>query len=158
MKRYVVELTHQERDELGAMTRTGSHPSPRVINAWVVLTCDEGEFHARQVTGEAIAERLRISLRRVDCVTRRVVEDGMEAARGGRQGRRSSDERKPAGAFEAPWVARSGSEPPGGPAPWWLRWRADRVVAWGDIDRVSHETSRRVLKKTPSSRGGASVG
>ena len=41
---------------------------------------------------------------------------------------------------------------------WSLRLLADRVVELGHIDRVSHETVRRVLRKTPSNRGGASAG
>ena len=89
---------------------------------------------------------------------RRFVEEGMGAALGGRQGRRPSYERKADGEFEAHLVALSCSEPPEGHAHWSLRLLADRIVELGHIDSVSHETVRRVLKKTPSSRGGASVG
>ena len=71
-------MKQQERDELGAMTRKGSHQSQKVINALILLNCDAGEFNERQVTGEAIAEILRISVRKVDRVKRRFVEEGME--------------------------------------------------------------------------------
>ena len=43
-------------------------------------------------------------------------------------------------------------------AKWSLRLLADRAVKLGYIDGVSHETVRRVLKKTPSNPGGASGG
>ena len=158
MKRYVVTLEMQEREALEAITRKGSHQSQKVINALVLLNCDEGEHNRQRARGEAIAEVLRISARKVDRVKRRFVEEGMEAALGGRQGRRPSYERKADGAFEAHLVALSCSEPPEGHAQWSLRLLADRVVELGYIDSVSHETVRRVLQKTPSSRGGASAG
>ena len=158
MKRYVVTLERQEREELEAITRKGSHRSQKVINALILLNCDKGEFNGHRMRGEALAEVLRISARKVDRVKRRFVEEGMEAALGGRQGRRPSYERKADGEFEAHLVALSCSEPPEGRAQWSLRLLADRVVELGYIDSVSHETVRRVLKKTPSSRGGASSG
>ena len=82
----------------------------------------------------------------------------MEAALGGRQGRRPTYLRKADGAFEARLVALSCSAPPEGHAQWSLRLLADRAVELDYIDSVSHETVRRVLKGTPSSRGGASAG
>ena len=158
MKRYVVTLEQQEREELAAIARKGSHPSQKVVNALILLNCDEGEHNRRRTPGEAIAEVLRISARKVDRVKRRFVEEGLESALGGRQGRRPSYERKADGEFEAHLVALSCSEPPKGHAQWSLRLLADRVVELGYIDSVSHETVRRVLKKTFSSRGGVSTG
>ena len=158
MKRYVVALEKEERDELAGITRKGSHQSQKVVNALILLNCDEGEFNEHRARGEAIAEILRISARKVDRVKKRFVEEGMEAALGGRQGRRSSYVRKADGEFEARLVALSCAEPPEGHSQWSLRLLADRVVELGHIDSVSHETVRRVLKKTQSSRGGASAG
>ena len=94
MKRYVVTLEKDERDELAGITRKGSHQSPKVLNALILLNADEGEFNEHRARGEAIAEILRISARKVDRVKKRFVEEGMEAAVGGRQGRRSSYVRK----------------------------------------------------------------
>ena len=158
MKRYVVTLEKQERDELADITRKGSHRSQKVINALILLNCDEGEFNEQKPTGEAIASVLRISARKVDRVKRRFVEEGVEAALGGRQGRRATYLRKADGEFEARLVALSCGEPPEGHAQWSLRLLADRAVELDYIDSVSHETVRRVLKKTNSSRGGASAG
>ena len=61
MKRYVVALEREERDELAAITHKGSHQSQKVINALILLNCDEGDFNDRKQSGEAIAEVLRIS-------------------------------------------------------------------------------------------------
>ena len=155
MKRYVVALEKEEH-ELAGITRKGSHQSQKVINALILLNCDEGEFNEHRARGEAVAEILRISARKVDRVKKRFVD--MEAALGGRQGRRPSYVRKADGEFEARLVALSCAEPPEGHSQWSLRLLADRVVELGHIDSVSHETVRRVLKKTQSSRGGASAG
>ena len=158
MKRYVVELEAQEREELASITRKGSHRSRKVVNALVLLNCDESEFNEQLATGETIAGVLRISARRVDRVKRRFVEDGLEAALGNRQGRRPKYLRKADGEFEARLVALSCGEPPEGHSQWSLRLLADRAVELGFIESVSHETVRRVLKKTLSNRGGASAG
>ncbi len=151
MKRYVVTLDEAERKELSEITTKGSHLSQKVINALILLNCDEGAFNECQMTGKVIAEILRISMRKVDRVKKRFVEEGLEAALGGRQGRRPTYMRKADGVFEARLVALSCGEPPEGYAQWSLRLLADRVVELGYT--VSHETVRRVLKKTASSHG-----
>ena len=78
MKRYVVALEKEERDELAGITRKGSHQSQKVINALILLNCDEGEFNEHRARGEAVAEILRISARKVDRVKKRFVH-GLEA-------------------------------------------------------------------------------
>ena len=125
MKRYVVTLEKEERDKLAGITRKGSHPSQKVLNALTLLNCDEGEFNGHRARGEAIAEVLRISARKVDRVKKRFVEEGMEAALGGRQGRHPSYVRKADGEFEARLVALSCAEPPQGHSQWSLRLLAD---------------------------------
>jgi len=155
---YRVTLDQEEREELERITRKGSHQSQKVINALILLNCDEGEFNTHRARGEDIAEILRISARKVDRVKKRFVEEGLEVALGGRQGRRPSYDRKADGEFEARLIALSCSEPPKGHSQWSLRLLADRAVELEYIDSVSHETVRRVLKKTKSNRGNRSVG
>ena len=75
-------LEKEEREELAGITRKGSHQSQKVINALILLNCDEGEFNEHRARGEAIAEILRISARASG-----FVEEGMDGTRG-RQGRR----------------------------------------------------------------------
>ena len=158
MKRYVVTLEEQERAELAEITRKGSHQSQKVVNALVLLNCDEGEFNERKASGAAIAGILRISMRKVDRVKKRFVEDGVESALGGRQGRRPRYLRKADGEFEARLVALSCGAPPEGHSQWSLRLLADRAVELNYIDSVSHETVRRVLKKMRSNPGSGSDG
>ena len=157
MKLYRVTLLADERAELATIAHKGSHQSQKVINALILLNCDEGEFNDCRSRGEDVANILRISMRKVDRVKKRFVEEGLEAALGGRQGQRSY-ERKADGEFEAHLVALSCSEPPQGFARWSLRLLADRAVELEYIDSVSYETVRRVLKKTKSNRGARLAG
>lgn len=137
MKKYKVTLAKEERENLEAITRKGSHQSQRVLNALVLLNCDEGECNAQRGRGEDVARILRISMRKIDRVKRRFVEDGLEAALGSRQGQRVH-ERKADGDFEAHLVALSCGKAPPGFARWSLRLLADRVVELGYIDSVSY--------------------
>lgn len=157
MKRYKVTLLKAERDDLESITRKGSYQSQRVINALILLNCDEGEFNEHRSRGVDVAHVLRISMRKVDRVKKRFVEEGLDAALGSNQGQRVH-ERKADGDFEAHLLALSCSKPPQGFARWSLRLLADRAVELQYIDSVSHETIRRVLKKTKSSHGRSSAG
>jgi len=157
VNRYKVTLESEERHALEAMTRKGSHQSIKVVNALVLLNCDQGPSNPDRRKGEDVADILRISLRRIDRVKKRFVEDGLDVALGSRQGRRSY-QRKADGAFEARLIALSCSEPPAGYSQWSLRLLADRSVELAYIDSVSYETVRRILKKTKSNLGGLSGG
>ena len=161
MKRYAVTLQQEERHDLRQIIRKGSHSSQKVLDALILLNCDEGQFNERRWCGADIASMLRIGYRKVDQVKRRFAEEGMAAALSGRQGRREHFEhyeRKADGEFEAHVVALSCSEPPPDYSQWSLRLLADQMVELGYVDSVSYETLRRVLKKTLSSRGVASGG
>ena len=43
MKKYIVTLTREERDMLEALASRGKHSAQRVLNALILLGCDEGE-------------------------------------------------------------------------------------------------------------------
>ncbi|WP_156777111.1 IS630 family transposase [Nitrococcus mobilis] len=128
------------------MTQKGSHQSRKVINALILLNCDEGEFNQRRLRGEDVAEVLKVSLRRLDRVKKRFVEEGLETALGGRP-RQRQYERKADGDLEARLVALSCSEPPKGYSQWSLRLLADRAVELEYVDSLSYETVRRGFKK-----------
>ncbi len=157
MKKYVVTLTREEREALGALTSKGKHRSQKILNALILLGCDAGEFQTERSTNEEIARVLNISMRKIDRVKKRFVVDGLEVCLSGTKGSRVY-EKKADGDFEAHLVALSCSKPPKGFARWSLRLLADRAVELDYIDSVSHETVRRVLKKTNSSPGGEKDG
>ena len=146
MRKYKVTLEKEEREELGTIVQKGSHKSQKVINALVLLNCDRGEFQEQSMKNEDVAAVLRISMRKIDRVKRRFVEEGLECALTGRKGERVY-ERKADGDFEAHIVALSCTDPPEGFVRWSLRLLADRAVELRYIDSISYETVRRLLKK-----------
>ena len=157
MRKYKVTLAREEREELEGIVQKGSHRSQKVINALVLLNCDQGQFQSATMKNEDVAAVLRISMRKIDRVKKRFVEAGFEAALAGRKGNRVY-EKKADGGFEAHLVALSCSEPPEGFARWSLRLLADKVVELQYIDSISYETVRRVLKKRNKTLEEARVG
>ena len=146
MKKYKVTLTKEERLELKEITTKGAHRTQKVLNALILLNCDEGEFQEVRAINEVVSSVLQVSMKKIDRVKKRFVEEGLDVALHGHKGERVY-ERKADGDFEAHLIALSCSEPPEGFARWSLRLLADRVVALNYIDSISHETVRRVLKK-----------
>jgi hypothetical protein len=146
MKKYVVTLNEDERKALSGLTSKGMQKSQRILNALILLSCDEGEYQTERSTNEEIARVLHISMRKIDRVKKRFVEDGFDAVLNKKKGNRTYA-RKTDGDFEAHLVALSCSEPPEGFARWSLRLLADKAVELNYVDSISHETVRRILKK-----------
>jgi len=152
MKKYKVTLTNEERQELISITQKGKHRSQKVINALILLNCDEGVYQDNQSKNKDISSVLKISMRKIDRVKKCFVEQGLETALNSTKGQRAY-EKKADGDFEAHLIALSCSEPPEGFARWSLRLLADKVVELNYIDNISYETIRRVLKKTKQNLG-----
>ncbi len=152
MRKYIVTLTEDERDALGVLASKGKHKSQKILNALILLGCDVGRYQMKRSTNEGMARVLNISMKKIDRVKKRFVMEGLDVALNGRKGSRIYT-KKADGDFEAHLVALSCSEPPEGFARWSLRLLADKVVELDYIDSVSHETVRRVLKKTRASLG-----
>jgi transposase len=146
MKKYIVTLTKEEREELSQITSKGSHKSQKVLNALILLNCDEGESQENKSKNEDISSILQISMKKIDRVKKRFVEEGLEIALNGHKGQRVY-EKKVDGDLEARLIALSCSEAPEGFSRWSLRMLADKAVELEYVDTISHETVRRLLKK-----------
>ena len=157
MKKYIVTLTEDERIALTALSAKGSHKSQKIINSLILLGCDKGPFQKKRSTNEEMSRVLNISMKKIDRVKKRFVEEGLDIALHGRKGSRIYT-KKTDGDFEAHLVALSCSEPPEGFARWSFRLLADKVVELEYIDSISHEAIRRILKKTKLSPGNKKAG
>ena len=157
MKKYIVTLNKEEREYLNKISSKGSHKSQKIINALLLLGCDEGELQDKRSTNEELSRVLKIGMRKIDRVKKRFIEEGLDITLNGKKGSRIYA-KKADGDFEAHLVALSCSDPPEGFARWSLRLLAEKVVELAYIDNVSHETIRRVLKKTKSNLGAVKVG
>ena len=155
--KYRLSLIPQEREELETIVRKGKHSSQKVLNALILLNCDEQAPTRRTLKEQQIADVLNVSAMKLYRVKQRFVDEGLEVALNGRKGQRVY-EKKADGEFEAHLVALSCSEPPPGHVRWSLRLLADKVVELQYVDSVSYQTVRRVLKKTNSNPGRKSGG
>lgn len=146
MKKYKVTLTKQEVDQLKSMTQKGKRSARMLKNALILLNVDQGEYGPGK-TDQQVAEVLQVTVRTLENIRKRFVEEGFEAALGGKPRQRRYD-RKMDGEAEAHLIALSCSEPPEGYSRWSLRLLSEKMVELRYVDSLSYETVRRVLKKT----------
>src|SRR3954449_10821849 len=135
-KRYRVTLTVEEREALGGMISRGKADARKLAHARVLLQADASEGGPAW-TDTRIAEAVRVSVRTIERVRQRFVEDGLEAALRPRPSPRVYA-RKLDGAQEAKLVALACSEPPEGKKRWTLRLLAERMVEREVVPGVSH--------------------
>lgn len=150
-KKYVVTLTEEERRRLTKLVSSGKAPARKLTRARILLKADSG-LRGPDWTDSAICEALDVGMATVARVRQRFVENSLEDALNRRKPRRTY-ERKLDGRAEAHLIALACSEPPTGRKRWSLRLLADKLVMLEEIDAVSHETVRQVLKKTSLSLG-----
>jgi hypothetical protein len=146
MTKYIVTLSEDERKKLKELTAKGTQRSQTILNALILLGCDTGEFQTERSTNEEISRVLNVSMRKIDRLKKRFVEEGFDAALGRKKGTRIYA-KKIDGEFEAHLIALSCSKPPDGFVRWSLRLLSDKVVELRYIDNISHESVRRILKK-----------
>jgi transposase len=150
IKTYRVTLTESERTELQQLIGAGVAPARTLARARVLLKADQSPAGPAW-TDDPIAEAVEVSQPTVARIRKRYVQEGLAAALHARAPRRAY-RRKLDGEQEAHLVALACSEPPAGQARWSLRLLADTLVELEIVDDISHQTVRRTLKKTHSSR------
>jgi transposase len=149
MKKYLVALTAEERNELLRLSRGGKTAARKLTRARILLKADEG------LSDEEIAEEVGTSVPTVERVRRRFVEDNLGAlTERPRPGQRPKLDTK----GEAHLIAVACSTAPGARKRWTLRLLADKAVELGLCEKLSYETVRCLLKKTRSSPGSTSSG
>jgi transposase len=156
-KKYLVELSPEEREHLESLVRQGKAAALVLTRARILLKADQG------ASGPAwddarIAEALDVGLRTISRVRQRLVERGFTAVLERRPQEKPSTERKLDGAAEARLIAMACSKAPDGRVEWTMQLLADKLVELKIVDAISDETVRRTLKKTLFNRGGRSSG
>ena len=155
-EKHVLKLSEDERGRVSEVAK--GVRGRRAIAQWKVtrakalLKCDEGEFGPGW-SDARIAEALDISARSVENWRKKAVLEGPEAALERKRRLTPPVPPKVDGRVEAHITKLACSTPPAGRCRWTLRLLAERVVELAVVDSLSHETVRRTLKKTVSSRG-----
>jgi transposase len=142
MKKSIVTLTDDERQHLEQLLAKGKAAARTLRHAQALLKAD------RPVgwTDAAIADAFALSVRTVERLRQRFVEEGFEAALKPKAVPRLP--RKVDGELETHLVALACSDPPEGRLRWTLRLLADRLVELDLVASISHEGVRQALKKT----------
>ena len=142
-KKYLVELSEEDRDTLDWFISTGERKSEDNTRARILLKVDDG------LTDSEISEHVGCHTKTVFNTRKAYTERGLAAIH-----RRKPDreyETKLDGRAEAHLIRLACSEPPEGQARWTLHLLADELVTLDEIDfeSISHETVRQRLKKHP---------
>jgi transposase len=149
-KKYVVELTSEERKQLTTLIKKGKTAGYKIRHAQMLLKSDQGK-HGLNWPDAKIAEAFGAHRTTIERLRKRFVEEGLEVAL--ERHNRKNYTHKLDGDAEAHLIAIACSEPPEGRSEWSLRLLADKLVELNVVDSVSHTTVNRTLKKTNLSRG-----
>ena len=147
MKKYIVTLTADERQELSELIATGKAAAAKLAHARILLKADAAEGGPAW-PDHRIAEAVEVSIATIERVRQRFVEQGLEAALVRKPQARPSRERTFDGRAEAKLIALACSQPPVGRKAWTMRLLADKLVELEVVPSVSDEKVRRSLKKT----------
>ena len=150
-KRYLVELTPEERANLGRLVSTGKAAVRKIHHAQILLKADSSPGGPAWPDA-SIAEAFGVNVRTVERIRQRLVEHGLDDALERRQPRRAP-RRKIDGEVEARLIALACGPPPQGRVRWTLRLLADQLVELCVVEAVGAETVRRALKKTNCALG-----
>ena len=148
-KKYVVELTAEERSTVEHLLQKGKSSARKLTRARILLKADEG------LEDEEIAETVGTSVATIERTRQRFVESNLEALN---ELPRPGGQRKLSGKQEAQLIAVACTPAPRGRTRWTLQLLAEQVVELGFTHSIARETVRQVLKKIPSSRGFTSSG
>lgn len=138
MKKYLVDLTDDERAMWQALVQRGKAQARKVTHARILLQAVRGATDLEVVTA------LGVGLATVERMRRRFVEEVLAALN-----ERPRPDARPrlSARAEARLVAEACSAAPEGREHWMMRLLAGRVVELGLAASCSHETMRRALKK-----------
>ncbi|MGA8772232.1 MAG: IS630 family transposase [Rhodomicrobium sp.] len=147
VKKYVVRLSAEERDQLASLIRSGNRAAQLLTKARILLKADVSE--AGEGWSDArIAEALDTSVATIERTRRQLVEEGFEAALTRKYNPNSARPRIFDGAAEAKLIALACGPAPAGCARWTLSLLEEKVVELNIVEKASDNTIGRTLKKT----------
>lgn len=143
-KKYHIQLSAAEREQLNSLIRTGAAPARTQTHARILLKADcaaEGPAWP----DDRIAAACDVSRPTVERVRRAFVSKGLETALYRRRPQGPSPRRKLDGRQEALLIAETCSPAPQGQERWTLALLAQRLVELDVVEAISRETVRQTL-------------
>lgn len=146
-----VVLSPAERELLGKVVRTGSHPAQEVRRARILLELDENDpgREGPVPTQEVVAQRAGVSVDTVLRTSKTYAGHGgdVQATISRKKRETPPVEPKVTGEVEARVTALACSAPPAGRARWSLRLLEKHVALIDDIPDLDHSTIGKILKR-----------
>jgi transposase len=147
MKKYIVRLEADERLRLEQIVRVGKSAALTIRHASILLAVDESDAGAK-LADRDVAKAFGVSVRSVELLRQRLVEEGLDAALSRQKQVRPSVEPMFDGENEARLIAVACGPKPQGRVRWTLELLADRMVELKVVAHCSPQTVMRTLKKT----------
>jgi hypothetical protein len=144
-KMFIVRLSDEERGVCQEVIKTLKGSSQKVRRAQILLKADAD---GPRWTDSRIAEAFNCRVQTIENLRKRLVMEGFELALEGKKRPEPPTPPKLDGEAEAKLIAMRLGKPPSGYGHWTLQLLADELVALEIVDAISHETVRKVLKKT----------
>lgn len=152
MNKHSIKLSQEQRQSLEQLISRGQAPARKLMHARILLKADSGAG-GPGCSDQQISQAVQVSVATIGRVCQRFGEQGLEDALNRRPQPQRPGKRILDGEKEAHLIAITCGDKPQTGGRWSLRLLADKLVQVGEVEHVSHETVRQVLKKTSSSPG-----
>jgi hypothetical protein len=146
-RKYIVRLEAKERCRLEQLVGVGKAAAYRIRHANILLAVDESDAGAKMKDTDA-ARAFNASVRSIESLRKRLVEEGLDAALDRKKQVRPSIEKMFDGEKEAKLIAIACGPKPAGRTRWTLQLLAERVVTLKIAEHCSPQTVMRTLQKT----------
>jgi hypothetical protein len=144
-KKFVVRLSDDERGSCQEIVKNLKGSSQKFRRAQILLKADADGPGWSDVR---IADAFNCRVQTIENLRKRLVTESFELALEGKKRREPPTPCKLDGEAEAKLIAMRLGKPPTGYGHWTLQLLADELVVLEIVDTISHETVRKVLKKT----------
>jgi hypothetical protein len=144
-KKFVVRLSDEERGVCQEIIKHLKGSSQKFRRVQILLKTDADGPAWSDVR---IADAFNCRVQTIENLRKRLVTEGFALALEGKQRQEPPTPCKLDGEAEAKLIALRLGKPPLGYGHWTLQLLADEMVSLEIVDAISHETVRKVLKKT----------
>lgn len=149
-RKYHVELTEDERNELINLTTKGKAAASKIRHAQILLKLDEASDEKVWTVAD-ISKAFNTTDRTVCSIAKRFVEEGLESAL--QRKKQLNRHHKITGDVEANIIAIACSDAPEGYSRWTLQMIADKLIELNVIESISSTAVGTTLKKMNLSPG-----
>ena len=151
VKKYVVRLSAEEREDLSALIRSGKRSAQLLTKARILLKADTSNA-GDGWSDSKIADALDTSVANVERTRRQLVEEGLASVLIRKYNPNSAPKRIFDGAAEAKLIALACGPAPEGCTKWTLQLLEEKVVELNIVEKASDNKIGRTSKKMFSSR------